>query len=872
MQQGVYNKVFAGVTLTLLALNLCGGEAGAGGRQLFFRVLGSSSNAPLLPKTRSVYAPCGSPVTATTGMADEGFTEFPHCKGRVDFCFQENYAIYPRIISGALMDPDRINTADIVVDHVYEPDGCVWGLSGRTFVQTFTATQKELVSVTLLVASEPGLFYAAVTEGGPGGAIIGPIKTFTSGHSMTWGWARWGAGEVPLQPGKSYGIRLWRADGKPWSPYLHATGDAYSGGILYVDGIAHPDSDLAVWILQEPPDLRRALVPGCDQNGWLYGVRRVTFVPKTPNVRLVWVNLSPVKEHCCDLVLFVRDASGKLLCRAKRVLACGKEGENRSGAFLFATNGLQVDPWTPYTAEVFVVQRGASPPSPAETPVARDIQLRVYGEPQPGALPAIYNLRTEFEGQSVLKLDWSVTRPAPVKIYTWGPGVNGNKTFSVPAGTTEFSIPKLWAGHIYRFKLEAIGPGGLLWRTPIYAVRMPRKDVKPIDQSPPYPEDFVTIAPPNLSEPPPTAPVRYRAVVEIENPDFEEGLKAWHCEPENSLRAIGPGSPGPEGRHGISTKWGRSFAGTSCFNPKERKQVLAVCTLTQEVQTVPGNLYLLAAMIRTVAPARSRGNTRVRFIGGPSGDPQKSQWYFTDGKWMRFVKRFRAVSTRSVIGFSFFRWYDIEPSGAYVDHVHLYDLGPAEKPYRCPQAVPPTQVPEARVVLADPRREAWEKVEAYLETPPGYVITGIGARAHYDNITTMWLRIQPLLPDGSLGPIEYMRGGWEPDAGLEAKIELPAGFVATGFGAGIAPEWDVKRLRVWARPLLPGGRFGPQKEFRGGIDLKSGVERQVRAPAGRVLVSAGLNCSLNDCNGIRAVSKALVRTATASASQEEGKK
>lgn len=109
-----------------------------------------------------------------------------------------------------------------------------------------------------------------------------------------------------------------------------------------------------------------------------------------------------------------------------------------------------------------------------------------------------------------------------------------------------------------------------------------------------------------------------------------------------------------------------------------------------------------------------------------------------------------------------------------------------------------------------------------------------------------------------------VRVGWEPDAGREAEVKLPPGLIATGFGAAVAPEWDVKRLRVWARPLLPGGLLGEEREFRGGADLVSGVEKQVRLEPGRVLTSAGLNCMLNDINGILATSAVLKPTATAS--------
>jgi hypothetical protein len=96
-------------------------------------------------------------------------------------------------------------------------------------------------------------------------------------------------------------------------------------------------------------------------------------------------------------------------------------------------------------------------------------------------------------------------------------------------------------------------------------------------------------------------------------------------------------------------------------------------------------------------------------------------------------------------------------------------------------------------------------------------------------------------------------------------VELPPGYVATGFGAGIAPEWDVKRLGVWARPLSKDGTLGEEKLFPGGIDLKSDFEKTVRLEVGRVLTSAGLNCMLNDVNSIKATSARITKTAQAQA-------
>ena len=169
-------------------------ETGRVTTRLFFRMVGASSNGPILPKSRSAWTEDRRTVTSNTGMADEGYTEYPFCSGLMDFSFTPQHAIYPRLISAAKADLSRVNSADLVVQHVYQPDGCVWGTSGREFVQTFTATKSELVSATLLVASAPGLFEAVVLEGGIGGKRLGPAKRFRAGNSIEWGTAYWQAG------------------------------------------------------------------------------------------------------------------------------------------------------------------------------------------------------------------------------------------------------------------------------------------------------------------------------------------------------------------------------------------------------------------------------------------------------------------------------------------------------------------------------------------------------------------------------------------------------------------------------------------------------------------------------------------------------
>jgi len=851
------------------------------GVQLFYRMVGSQNNAPILPKTESVWTQDRMFRTGNTGMADEGFTEYPFCYGVMDFTFAEHAAIYPRLISGAQADESIVNTADMVIDHVYEPDGCVWGLQAREFIQTFTATQNELVSITLLVASEPGQFRAALIEGGPGGKQIGPTMTFTSGHSTEYGTARWLAGQAPLIPGRNYGIRMWREDGKRWSPFVHSLGNAYDGGMVYTDGQPRPESDLALWITEQPDDLIRAVPVNTDEDGWSYNVEQATFIARTPNIRLITVSVSPIEWYCCTLVCWVYDDAGEPAAGPKAALVCGSKSNSHTTHFLFDKDEFQTTPGHRYHVKVHPYKHEDHADLDKELNVKgdipfvqRDMRVRAYGDAEPGTIPAIFNLAVDLSTECKMKISFSQTFPAPTRIAIQGDGMKGAgrklKHVDLEPGVTE-TVVSAWPGHTYKMKLTSTGPTGRVWRTPLYQIRLPRAsdNIQPIEQ-PVYPKQFVTIAPSHIASGKEAGPIRYRKEVDLINGDFEEGLTGWTAEPEGILDApdVGWTSKSEAKKLGVGTDWGEKLAGFTHVAGEDRQQVFQISTLSQKIATTPSHTYLLTGMVYTAVNGGPRGDTRVRLAANPAGGDtfdadHCSQWYWTDARWHRFTHQFVAEADNATVGFGFFRWRDLDAAHAYVDQVHVYDLGPA--PAGIADTAARTEKEKQTLVLVEPKTEAEDKVEAYLQAPPGYVVTGLGARAHRDNITTMWMRIRPLLPNGTLGEPEELRGGWEPGNNLEAKVELPDGYVATGFGAGIAPEWDVKRFGVWARPLNKDGSLGEEKLFRGGIDLKSGFERKVQLDDNRVLTGAGLNCMLNDVNGIKGTSAKLIQTAEAQA-------
>jgi hypothetical protein len=162
-------------------------------------------------------------------------------------------------------------------------------------------------------------------------------------------------------------------------------------------------------------------------------------------------------------------------------------------------------------------------------------------------------------------------------------------------------------------------------------------------------------------------------------------------------------------------------------------------------------------------------------------------------------------------------------------------------------------------VLFDDRIDAQQKTEIRYDVPNGCVVTGLGFRAAYDNITTMHCRYHRLLPNGRLADPKEVHLGSEPEHACEAKVILPDGWVAVGFGAAGEPEWDVTLLRIWARRLNADGTLGEMKTYSHGFKPERGTEREITiTETDRILTGAGLRFHQNDIAGLYARSKRIL--------------
>lgn len=97
------------------------------------------------------------------------------------------------------------------------------------------------------------------------------------------------------------------------------------------------------------------------------------------------------------------------------------------------------------------------------------------------------------------------------------------------------------------------------------------------------------------------------------------------------------------------------------------------------------------------------------------------------------------------------------------------------------------------------------RYEIDYKLPFGYILTGIGVRAHSDEIRTVRLIARQIRPDGSLGPREEFRTGPAKDADVELMVEAPPGNAIINIGANIdrrgPASQDFKYLMIQYRPI-----------------------------------------------------------------------
>ena len=188
---------------------------------------------------------------------------------------------------------------------------------------------------------------------------------------------------------------------------------------------------------------------------------------------------------------------------------------------------------------------------------------------------------------------------------------------------------------------------------------------------------------------------------------------------------------------------------------------------------------------------------------------------------------YRKTLTLSLLIFSFFAW-----------HVRFVEAG--------------TKFPPVR--LRDFRYEMNDPCELSFEVPGDYVITAMGMRAAEGRVTTLWVTIREILPNGSLGEFRHLRRGSAPDHHPEGIVMLPEGYAAVGFGIQIIPWWDIGVLSLWGARFNRDGTLGDPIEFRHGFTPGAKTQMQILLPPDRVLTGFGVGSRDHEAVGLMAQS------------------
>jgi len=125
--------------------------------------------------------------------------------------------------------------------------GGIWVGEAR---QSFIANTKDIITAAAVVGTTGTFDFSILTSGG---VQIGPTKTVVGWANDARGCAAaWGPGEVSVNPGSAYYLRIRNHEGGGF--YIYYANDTYSGGCAYFDGTQYSGVDLDTRIMGRVPD------------------------------------------------------------------------------------------------------------------------------------------------------------------------------------------------------------------------------------------------------------------------------------------------------------------------------------------------------------------------------------------------------------------------------------------------------------------------------------------------------------------------------------------------------------------------------------------------------------------------------------------
>ena len=165
--------------------------------------------------------------------------------GTYSLGLSDNFHFMPRLRSFVPVTDGQVNSGSFKMKSTYQLHGGYMSTGSpqcREIRQTFVATG-DIAKITAWVV-ESGITVHCSIHNASTGAQIGPTKDLGVDDRGT---AKWLHGQVPLTVGTTYYVKLIR-NGTDTFCVMIKSGNPYSGGCVYYDGVAQSDIDMGMVI------------------------------------------------------------------------------------------------------------------------------------------------------------------------------------------------------------------------------------------------------------------------------------------------------------------------------------------------------------------------------------------------------------------------------------------------------------------------------------------------------------------------------------------------------------------------------------------------------------------------------------------------
>lgn len=657
-----------------------------------WRSLGYFSNDTPVVKYKCFLGSDGTPSAGQTGMAEYGWHELHPLPGPQTASLTDASDAYPSIAGPVVVGnkPEDWAVFDLPVYWTYETDILTSSPSVYVAGQTFVATGPGLDKVSLHQFSGPQDLSVTVYEGNPKGRQIGESADFqdqtpTDGIHPGWQVARWRPGDVPLTAGKVYYLRIASKSGKSFALRTHSTGNIYSGGTAWYEGVSDESSDLGLLISCERENMRRSPVLFTGRDNWARNTRGVYFRAASSNIRALYTHIkfrNAPYQVVAQYRVF-RLLPNRTLVRVgvdKECYDYASPGNPHYMGVVYAADEIPLEKGRIYYLQV--IPKGDGIPTDEKLLPRMDLNVTIYGESVSGMTPVIYDQHIAGKTKSDITVTWRGSNDADTHVRFGLDPLKLDQTVRVPRGVNAARIGPAVPGTTLAFRIVKKTSAGGIFETPVYEARtldVNGAEVKDPSLKP-APEHtflsqcigFLNLADMRPTRQPPLPRVQIVRQIPLQNASFQDGLAGWTTGNSRDIKAVEAGEDGAAG-------WDLRFKQGGDNRTQERLQ--------QTVSVTPGKSYMLKARLRTEQGGVSdnwysrlqHGDLTAKLFFAADGTEElnglnSTQAFRTDGQWLEFARVFRATSSSVNVGVAFSRTYNWSLCRGLADEVRLFEV------------------------------------------------------------------------------------------------------------------------------------------------------------------------------------------------------